>query len=99
MVPALPNAPAEERISLPKLAHERGVSPVSTWRWSVRGYRGIILPTFCVGRKRYTTRSAFSEWCAAVTLAAAAAPSESVAKGREAAIQRAEREAAQLGCP
>lgn len=63
-------APAADRISLPQLAREQGVSPVSTWRWALRGCRGIVLPTFCVGHKRYTTRAAFAEWCAHVTAAA-----------------------------
>lgn len=94
---SLPVAPAADRISLPKLAKEQGVSPVSTWRWALRGVKGQVLPTFCVGHKRYTTRAAFAEWCAAVTAAANGVSAERVPANREAAIERAEREAARLG--
>ena len=46
----LPVAPTRDRISLPTLAREQGVSPVSTWRWALRGICGIVLPTFCIKR-------------------------------------------------
>ncbi len=96
MVP-LPVAPATDRISLPKLAKENCVSPVSTWRWAIHGCKGVILPTFCVGHKRYTTRAAFSDWCAAVTAAANGVSVGQLSAKRESAIDRAEREAARLG--
>lgn len=94
---SLPVAPARDRISLPTLAREQGVSPVSTWRWTLRGICGITLPTFCIGHKRYTTRAAFAEWVAQVT---AARNGEAVTRPpaqRESAIARAERETAKLG--
>ena len=93
---SLPVAPARDRISLPKLAKEQGVSPVSTWRWALRGCRGVVLPTFCVGHKRYTTRAAFAEWCAQVTAAANGETQGQVPAKRESAIDRAERESARL---
>lgn len=94
---SLPVAPASERISLPKLANEQNVSPVSTWRWAIRGCRGVILPTFCVGHKRYTTRAAFAEWCQRVTTAANGETQGRAPAQRESAIERAERETARLG--
>ncbi len=90
-------APARDRISLPQLAREQGVSPVSTWRWALRGSRGVMLPTFCVGHKRYTTRAAFAEWCAQVTAAANGETQGRVPANRESAMQRAERETARMG--
>ena len=94
---SLPVAPATERISLPKLAKENGVSPVSTWRWALRGCKGVVLPTFCVGHKRFTTRAAFADWCAAVTAAANGQSAGRVSDHRESAIDRAEQETAELG--
>lgn len=94
---SLPVAPASDRISLPLLAREQGVSPVSTWRWALRGSRGVILPTFCVGHKRYTTRAAFAEWCARVTAAANGESQGRAPAIRDTAIERAERETEQLG--
>ena len=90
-------APVRERLSLPTLAKEQGVSPVSTWRWALRGSRGVILPTFCIGHKRYTTRAAFAEWCAKVTAAANGDSQGQLPAQRESAIERAERETARLG--
>jgi Protein of unknown function (DUF1580) len=90
-------APAADRISLPQLAREQGVSPVSTWRWALRGCRGVVLPTFCVGHKRYTTRAAFAEWCARVTEAANGDAEAHVPAARESAIALAERETKRLG--
>lgn len=90
-------APVRDRLSLPKLAAEEGVSPVSTWRWALRGCRGIVLPTFCVGHKRYTTRAAFAEWCQRVTAAANGESQGRAPAQRESAISRAERETAKLG--
>jgi hypothetical protein len=94
---SLPVAPARERMSLPQLAKEQGVSPVSTWRWALRGCRGIVLPTFCVGRTRYTTHAAFDEWCSRVTAAANGETEGHVPASPECEIERAEREAARLG--
>lgn len=95
---SLSAAPARDRISLPKLATEQGVSPVTVWRWALRGVAGVKLPTVCVGSKRFTTRAAFEAWCEAVTAArnGEAAPSRTN-KQREESIERAERRLAELG--
>jgi hypothetical protein len=90
-------ANTRDRLSLPQLAREQSVSPVSTWRWALRGVCGQVLPTFCVGHKRYTTRAAFAEWVEKVT---AARNGVSISRGssqRESAIARAEQRAAELG--
>ena len=90
-------APIEERISLPALARDQHVSPISTWRWALRGISGIILPTFCIGHKRYTTEAAFAEWVELVTAARNGATVGRQPAQREAAIDRAERESAAAG--
>jgi hypothetical protein len=94
---SLPIAPARDRISLPQLAREEDVSPVSTWRWALRGICGIQLPTFCVGHKRYTTRAAYREWVAQVTAARNGQAITRPARQRESAIDRAERETGHMG--
>jgi hypothetical protein len=58
---------SEERLSLTQLAQEQRVSCPSTWRWSTRGVDGHVLETFKLGgKKRYTTREAFSRWVARI---------------------------------
>ncbi|MCC7086331.1 MAG: DUF1580 domain-containing protein [Pirellulales bacterium] len=94
---SLPVATANDRVSLPALAREQGVSPVSTWRWALRGCAGIVLPTFCIGHKRYTTRAAFADWVAQVTVARNGEIGGRAPAQRESAIERAERETARLG--
>ncbi len=94
---SLPVAAATDRISLPQLAKEQGVSPVSTWRWALRGCAGHVLPTFCIGHKRYTTRAAFAEWVESVTTARNGQASSGASPKRESAITQAEREMAELG--
>jgi hypothetical protein len=100
VVPAmisLPVASARDRISLPQLAREQGVSPVSTWRWAMRGCAGIILPTYCIGNKRFTTRLAFAEWVAQVTAARNGEALSRAPAQRESAIAQAERKTAEQG--
>ena len=93
----LPIASPSERISLPALAKEQGVSPVSTWRWALSGACGVILPTFFIGNRRFTTRVAFQEWCNRVTLARNGETVSRAPAQRESAIDRAVRETARQG--
>jgi len=97
MVPSDFLAATRERLSMPQLAKEQGVSPVSTWRWALRGCAGIPLPTFCIGHKRYTTRAAFAEWVEKVTAAQNGASISRGSSQRESAIAQAERETAKFG--
>jgi len=94
---ALAISTTADRVSLPQLAKEQGVSPVSTWRWALRGVAGIVLPTFCIGHKRFTTRAAFNEWVAQVTAAKNGEATSRPPAHRESAMDRAERETAKLG--
>ena len=98
MFPKLPFAPIEQRMSLPQLARAEGVSPVTVWRWALRGIRGIKLPILCVGNKRYTTHAAFALWCEQTTASANGEPIPSrTSRQRERDIERAERELAAAG--
>lgn len=97
MVPSDFLASTRDRLSLPQLAKEQDVSPVSTWRWALRGCAGIKLPTFCIGHKRYTTRAAFAEWVEKVTAVRNGVPINQGSSQQESAIDRAEREASKLG--
>jgi hypothetical protein len=40
------------------------------WRWTHKGVHNVVLPSFCIGRKRFTTLRAFAEWCRQVTAVA-----------------------------
>jgi len=52
----------EQRLSLTELAHQEGVSPPTTWRWAMRGTKGIKLESFRVGGRRFTTQEAFARF-------------------------------------
>ena len=97
VVMVLAVASAADRISLPDLARQEGVSPVTVWRWSLRGCCGVVLPTFCVGHKRYTTRSAFAKWVEDVTAARNGVAVSASAPGRNSQLSKAEREAELMG--
>jgi hypothetical protein len=56
-----------------------------------------VLPTFCIGHKRYTTRPAFTEWVAQVTAARNGEATSRAPAQRESAVDRAERQTAELG--
>jgi hypothetical protein len=90
-------ASTRDRISLPQLAREQGVSPVSTWRWASRGCAGIVLPTFCLGHKRFTTRAAFAEWVAQVTAARNGEAVSRTSAHRDNAVDLAEKSTAEFG--
>lgn len=84
----------ETRISLTKLAQEQGVSVPTSWRWAQRGIGGHILETMSVGGRKFTTREAFQRWIAAIN----GEPNHlETPRQREAAINRAEKRAVQLG--
>ena len=94
----LSTALPSERVSLPRLAKDQGVSPVTVWRWALRGVAGHKLPTVCVGSKRFTTVAAFAAWCEQVTAARSGEPVPSrTSRQRETAIDRAERELEAIG--
>ncbi|CAK9037563.1 Uncharacterized protein SCF082_LOCUS22241 [Durusdinium trenchii] len=93
MVPLSMVLLAEDRIGLSKLARREGVSPVTAWRWSTRGLHGIVLETFCVGKKRMTTEQAWERFVERTTAKANGDPIPTrTAKQKERAIDAAEAE-------
>lgn len=90
------SAPASERLTLIELAREAGKSPPTTWRWAMKGVRGLRLPTFMNGNTRTTTRSAYRWWCVQLTnMADGHRAKSSINRKRE--IERAESELDALG--
>ena len=85
----------ESRISFSALARREGVHISTVWRWCLRGCKGHVLESFSIGGKKFTTLPAYERWVAAIN-------DEPIVNGetprqRERAIERAEREAEQLG--
>ena len=58
------NILAEDLISLADLASTLPCPPsaVTMWRWHAKGVNGARLDTVRVGRRRFTTRSAFARF-------------------------------------
>lgn len=83
----------EERISVAKLARREKKSPVTVWRWTTRGVRGVKLETYCVGNRRYTTEEAWGRFVERTTAAANGEPIPArTVRERSRAIDCAERE-------
>jgi hypothetical protein len=90
----------EQRLSLTQLARQEGVSIPTTWRWAMRGIKGIKLETLQIGGRRYCTQESFARFVEATTRAAnGEQPSTKVCtnRGRQADISRAEAELAKDG--
>ena len=60
----------ERRLTLTALAQLEDVDTSTTWRWALKGARGVLLETFCVGGRRYTSEEAFSRFVDKTTAAA-----------------------------
>lgn len=60
---------AEKRLSLTELAQRENVNTSTTWRWRLKGVRGVLLETFCVGGRRFTTEEAFARFVDQTTAA------------------------------
>lgn len=92
------SAPPTDRLTLQALAKEQNVSPVTCWRWTLRGVHGVRLPSIKVGNKRLTLRSLFFEWCRQVTAVADGQAGNDVREDthREDVVERADCEADRL---
>lgn len=91
---------AEQRLSMTELAQRENVNASTTWRWAIRGVKGVRLETFHIGGKRYTTVEAFNRFVERTTAAAQGqlpAPAPRTNRQREAAINRAEKLCEQQG--
>ena len=90
----------EQRLSLTQLARQEGVSVPTPWRWSKRGVNGVVLETFSIGGRRYTTQESFQRFVERSTVAANGEPAATAVRTnrqREAAISKAERELEKAG--
>ena len=90
----------EQRLSLTELARQEGVSIPTPWRWTKRGVKGVVLETFSIGGRRYTTQEAFGRFVERSTAAAngvTLTPASRSNRQREAAIAKAERELEKAG--
>lgn len=90
----------EQRLSLTELARQEGVSIPTPWRWTKRGVKGVVLETFSIGGRRYTTQEAFQRFVERSTAAAngePAVPASRTNRQREASIAKAEAELAKAG--
>ncbi len=70
----------ESRISLADLACRENVNISTIWRWTLRGVRGVVLESFSVGARRYTTLEAFQRFVERSTAASSSAASRSAGR-------------------
>jgi hypothetical protein len=76
----------------------QGVHVSTTWRWTLRGIRGVLLETILIGGIRYTSQEALQRFFEATTAAADGTPVPArTTKRREKAIEAAERELRSAG--
>lgn len=90
----------EQRLTLTELARQEGVSVPTPWRWANRGVRGVVLETFSIGGRRFTTAEAFRRFVERSTAAAqgtATTPPVRTNRQREASIKQAEAALAKAG--
>lgn len=80
--------------SLTELARLKNKSPATTWRWSTKGCRGVILETVIVGGRRYSTDEAFLRFAAACSAGLRTNPAANLqtTSARQRAHEQAERE-------
>lgn len=60
---------AADRLSLSDMARLQNVHPSTAVRWCLRGCRGVKLPSFLIGGRRFTTLRLFHEWVDATAVA------------------------------
>ena len=59
----------ETRISFTDLAREQGLAESTPWRWAKHGCNGVLLESFSIGARRFTTREAWERFVQATTTA------------------------------
>lgn len=87
----------ETRLTLSQLARAQGVSPATTWRWTIKGVRGVKLESLAVGGRRVTSAEAFERFIAATNPSTVATPKVATPHQRQKAIEAAERELSEAG--
>ena len=79
----------------PNRSGSRGVNVATTWRWAIKGCRGIKLQTCMIGGVRMTSREAMRRFFEQLTAAADGTQAQvRTSSQREKAIAAAERELA-----
>lgn len=51
---------------IPKHLPGKRVAITTPWRWATKGCRGVVLETFHIGGRRYTTKQALEEFHAKI---------------------------------
>lgn len=87
----------ETRLTLSQLARAQGVSPATTWRWTIKGVRGVKLESLAVGGRRVTSAEAFERFIAATNSNTVATPPVPSPHERRRAIEAAERDLSKAG--
>lgn len=83
----------EERLALARAARDCDVHLATVGRWCQRGIRGVVLESFILGGRRYTTREALARFVARrSSTGTCVQPATSARRSREAAVQQAEHE-------
>ena len=91
---------SEQPLTLNDAAKRSRVNPSTTWRWALKGVRGVVLETYALGVKRFTTVEAlerFSDRCTAAASGGHSSPTQRTNSQRERDIERAEAELAKAG--
>lgn len=70
----------ESRISLADLSRQENVNISTIWRWTLRGVRGVVLESFSVGARRFTTLEAFHRFVERSTAASSSALSRTASR-------------------
>jgi len=83
--------PDKEHFNLREVASALDVHAATVWRWALKGLRGIKLPTFLVGGRRYVRREDLESFLDALNNGPGE-PEKSASHQKAAAIAAAEAE-------
>jgi hypothetical protein len=88
---------SETRLTLSQLARAQGVNTATTWRWALKGVRGVKLESLAIGGRRITSQEAFERFIASTNPQATATPPAQTPHQRRKSIADAERVLAKAG--
>lgn len=88
----------EERLALGRAARDCNVHIATIGRWCQRGIRSVVLESYLLGGRRYTTRQALTRFVERrSSIGTRVQPGASALRSREAAVKQAERELREEG--
>lgn len=61
----------ERKLSFHRISNREDVHLSTVWRWATRGVRGVVLESFRIGGRRFTTEEAFVRFTSALSSASA----------------------------